>query len=41
MKKNLITAALTGLCALFGATSQAAQPTKDMNTEGQRLVVYF
>ena len=41
MKKNIITAALTGLCALQGTISQAAQPTKEMNTEGKKLVVYF
>ena len=32
---------MTSLCALFGATSQAAQPTTTMNTEGKKLVVYF
>ena len=41
MKKNFVTAALTGICALLGATSQAENPTTTMNTEGKKLVVYF
>ena len=41
MKKNLLTAALTGLCAMLCATSPAANPTTDMNTEGKKLVVFF
>ena len=41
MKYNFITAVLTGICAIFCTTSQAAQPAKKMNTEGKKLVVYF
>ena len=41
MNKNLLIAALAGLCALSCATPTAAQTETEMKTEGKKLVVYF
>ena len=42
MKKNLLTMALVGICALIGVSQLAAKQTKtEMKAEGKKLVVYF
>ena len=42
MKKNVLTLALMGICALFCASIQATKPMeKEMSSESKKLVVYF
>ena len=41
MKNRFITAVLSVVCAAWCMAAQAAQPTKQMNTEGKKLVVFF